>query len=407
MQVGRALAKAHGVGLVHRDLKPANIFLTRDEDREIAKVLDFGVAKVNDSAIDGSTKTGAVLGTPYYMSPEQARGSKAIDHRSDLWALAVVVYQCMTGRLPFMGEALGDLFVKIIVEPLPVPSHAAHVPPAFDAWWARAAARNPAERFQNAKEFTDALGLALGVTVGMGVEVGAAMASPGGGMPAGAGGTVAMPTPSHPITPYPGGATPQPGAVPPQSGAWAARSAPGTAPGAWQAGASAPGWQAGGSAPGWQAGASSPGVPGGGQPPMGAAPTPMQQSLNMPAAAPPSRAGWIVAGVIGLAALGGGAFFALRGGLASTTSRAASAVPPPAVTASAAPVAKPAPSASVAPSSPPAEPPAPSPPAPSAKASAAAAEAPTSSASAPAHAAPAHAAPARRPASPPPDSLGF
>ena len=145
-QVGRALSKAHAAGLVHRDLKPANIFLVRDDEREIAKVLDFGVAKVKETGLDDATQTGAVLGTPFYMSPEQARGSKSIDHRSDLWALAVVVYQCLIGKLPFRGDALGDLLVKIIIDPLPVPSAAGPVPPGFDAWWARAAAREPADQ---------------------------------------------------------------------------------------------------------------------------------------------------------------------------------------------------------------------------------------------------------------------
>jgi serine/threonine-protein kinase len=164
-QVGHALTKAHAAGLVHRDLKPSNIFLVRDEDRDIAKVLDFGVAKFTDGGLDGSTASGAILGTPFYMSPEQARGSKSTDHRSDLWALAVVIYRCVTGHLPFRGDAMGDLFVKIIVEPLPVPSAVAEVPPGFDAWWARAASRDPAQRFQSARELTDALGPALGVSV--------------------------------------------------------------------------------------------------------------------------------------------------------------------------------------------------------------------------------------------------
>src|SRR5262249_32601607 len=122
-QVCRALTKAHGMHIVHRDLKPDNIFLVRDDDREIAKVLDFGIAKAAGGAIDGSaTKTGAMLGTPYYMSPEQAQGTKAVDHRSDLWSLAVIVFQALTGRLPFESEALGDLLVKIIVTPVPMPS---------------------------------------------------------------------------------------------------------------------------------------------------------------------------------------------------------------------------------------------------------------------------------------------
>ncbi len=147
VQIGRALSKAHAAGLVHRDLKPSNVFLVRDDEREIAKVLDFGVAKVKQTGLDGSTRTGAMLGTPFYMSPEQARGAKDTDHRADLWALAVVVFQCLTGRLPFMADGLGDLLVKIISEELPVPSAMAAVPPGFDAWWARATARDIEQRF--------------------------------------------------------------------------------------------------------------------------------------------------------------------------------------------------------------------------------------------------------------------
>jgi serine/threonine protein kinase len=166
-QVCRALAKAHALGLVHRDIKPANIFLARDDDREIAKVLDFGIAKSNMAALgDSGTKTGSLLGTPFYMSPEQAQGTRAVDHRSDLWALGVVVFQGLTGRLPFQAEAFGDLLMKIMMEAPPVPSQLAPLPPSFDAWWARAASRDPAGRFQNAKEFAETLALSLGVTLG-------------------------------------------------------------------------------------------------------------------------------------------------------------------------------------------------------------------------------------------------
>ena len=203
-QVGRALTKAHAAGLVHRDLKPANIFLVRDDEREIAKVLDFGVAKVKETSLDDQAQTGAVLGTPFYMSPEQARGSKSIDHRSDLWALAVVVFQCLVGKLPFRADALGEILVKIIVEPLPVPSQVGDVPPGFDAWWLRAAARDPAERYQTSKELTQALGLALGLTLpdsvdGMSTSPGtAAEPRPDRGAPPSSdqAGTVALPTPA-------------------------------------------------------------------------------------------------------------------------------------------------------------------------------------------------------------------
>jgi serine/threonine-protein kinase len=161
----RALAKAHANGIIHRDLKPDNIFIVKDDDREITKVLDFGIAKTLTNELAGSgTKTGAMLGTPYYMSPEQAQGTKAVDLRSDLWSLAVIAFQALTGNLPFESEALGDLLVKIIISPIPIPSQMAAVPAGFDKWWAKAAARDPAERFQSAKEFSDSLALVCGVS---------------------------------------------------------------------------------------------------------------------------------------------------------------------------------------------------------------------------------------------------
>jgi serine/threonine-protein kinase len=165
-QVARALAKAHAAGLVHRDLKPANIYLARDDDREIAKVLDFGVAKSNTPGISNSnTKTGSLLGTPYYMSPEQVRGTRVLDHRSDLWSLGVVVFECLTGKLPFQSEAFGDLLMKIMAGPTVSPSQLAPLPPAIDGWWARAMAHEPEGRFQTAREFSEALTLALGMSV--------------------------------------------------------------------------------------------------------------------------------------------------------------------------------------------------------------------------------------------------
>ena len=163
-QVCRALGRAHQAGVVHRDLKPDNIFVVKDDDRDIVKILDFGVAKSASQTLDGSnTKTGAMLGTPYYMSPEQAQGIKSVDSRSDLWSLAVIVFQCLTGRLPFESEALGDLLVKIIVSPIPTPStYSPLVPLGFDQWWAKAADRNPDNRYPNAKAFAESLSMSLG-----------------------------------------------------------------------------------------------------------------------------------------------------------------------------------------------------------------------------------------------------
>jgi hypothetical protein len=162
-EVCRALSRAHQAGVVHRDLKPDNIFIVKDDDRDIVKILDFGVAK-SAAALDGSnTKTGAMLGTPYYMSPEQAQGIKSVDSRSDLWSLAVIVFQCLTGRLPFESEALGDLLVKIIVNKVPTPSeYNPSVPVGFDGWWARASERPVENRFPTAKAFAESLSIALG-----------------------------------------------------------------------------------------------------------------------------------------------------------------------------------------------------------------------------------------------------
>ncbi|HWP08870.1 MAG TPA: serine/threonine-protein kinase [Polyangiaceae bacterium] len=168
--VARALARAHAFGIVHRDLKPENVFLVQGDDGEVAKVVDFGIAKHDAYSLrDKTTKTGSFLGTPFYVSPEQARG-KPTDHRSDLWSLAVIVFQCMTGRPPFESEALGELMGLILYEDLPKPSLVRPgVSEAFDAWWERAAKRDRDERFQSAREFADALGEALGQTVNIAV----------------------------------------------------------------------------------------------------------------------------------------------------------------------------------------------------------------------------------------------
>jgi eukaryotic-like serine/threonine-protein kinase len=166
--IGRAVGRAHDAGIVHRDLKPENVFLIRNEDEEIAKVLDFGVAKVSVGALgqagqEGTrTRTGSILGTPYYMSPEQAQGNKTVDHRSDLWSLGVIAFECLTGKRPFYSDGLGDLVLQICIRDIPVPSDIASVPIGFDAWFARAVARDPETRFQSARELTDALREVLG-----------------------------------------------------------------------------------------------------------------------------------------------------------------------------------------------------------------------------------------------------
>jgi serine/threonine-protein kinase len=156
----RAMTEAHGLGLIHRDLKPANVFLAAAEDQHVAKVLDFGVAKVPDalslSHMD-PTKTGAVLGTPYYMSPEQAQGLKDIDHRSDLWAIGVMTFECLTGNRPFTAKALGPLIMKVLTAPIPQPSTLVQVSPALDAWMKRALERDREARFSSAAAMAESL----------------------------------------------------------------------------------------------------------------------------------------------------------------------------------------------------------------------------------------------------------
>jgi hypothetical protein len=154
-QVARALSRAHEKGIVHRDLKPDNIFIVREGDDEVVKVLDFGIAKKLDAlSLTGSTKTrtGALLGTPYYMSPEQALGRKDVDHRTDIWSFGVIAYECLTGIRPFDSESVGALLMSICHEPIPRPSQVAAVSTEFDTWFAKAAARDPADRFQRATD---------------------------------------------------------------------------------------------------------------------------------------------------------------------------------------------------------------------------------------------------------------
>jgi eukaryotic-like serine/threonine-protein kinase len=137
-QVARALSRVHEAELVHRDLKPENVFLVTNDDDVVAKILDFGIAKANVGALgSGMTRTGDVMGTPYYMSPEQLRGSKDVDAASDLWAFGVMACECFTGRRPFESDTYGGLTLKICVEPIPPPSSFAPVPQGFDTWFFR------------------------------------------------------------------------------------------------------------------------------------------------------------------------------------------------------------------------------------------------------------------------------
>jgi serine/threonine protein kinase len=170
-QVAKGLMKAHAAGIVHRDLKPENIHICKTEDgEEIAKILDFGLAKFyapvkTDEKTARLTREGAVFGTPAYMSPEQVKGQGSVDHRSDLWALGCMAYECLTGRPVWNTEqGVAMTFAAIAASQLPTPSRMRpDLPQGFDAWFFKALQRDPNNRFQTAKELADSLALALGV----------------------------------------------------------------------------------------------------------------------------------------------------------------------------------------------------------------------------------------------------
>ncbi|HVZ73156.1 MAG TPA: serine/threonine-protein kinase [Polyangia bacterium] len=159
-QIADALAAAHASGVIHRDLKPDNIHLvTRGEDTAFVKVLDFGLAKlVHDDGSPTKTRAGMIMGTPYYMSPEQCQGAPGLDARADVYSLGVVLFEMLTGKLPFGGGGYAEVFMKQISMRAPVASSlVSSVPRELDALLHKALDKNPDARFQTMKEFRDAL----------------------------------------------------------------------------------------------------------------------------------------------------------------------------------------------------------------------------------------------------------
>jgi eukaryotic-like serine/threonine-protein kinase len=164
-QAASALEVAHEAGVVHRDLKPDNIFLATDREAKkfgyTVKLVDFGIAKiVHDEAAAGAaaTQAGTVLGTPHYMSPEALTASAPVSAASDVWSLAACAFAAVCARTPFTGDAIGEVVLKVVAAPLPIPSKInPKLPKAFDEWFAKGCARNAAERFSSVGELANAL----------------------------------------------------------------------------------------------------------------------------------------------------------------------------------------------------------------------------------------------------------
>jgi serine/threonine protein kinase len=161
-QTASALGAAHKKGIVHRDLKPDNLFVVpdpHDPERERIKVLDFGIAKLQQSANDSvKTRTGTLMGTPIYMSPEQCRGTKTVDHRSDIYSLGIIFFEMLCGQPPFVSEGFGELVNMHLNVAAPAPStQNANVSPTLDAIVLKMLAKNPDERFADMGELMTAL----------------------------------------------------------------------------------------------------------------------------------------------------------------------------------------------------------------------------------------------------------
>ena len=147
VQVASGLSKAHEKGIVHRDIKPGNVIITTDG---IAKIVDFGLAKLAGQTM--ITKAGKTLGTVAYMSPEQARGEK-VDHRTDIWSLGVVLYEMLTGRLPFRGEHEAAMLYSVVhEEPQPISSFRSDLPPDIESNITKMLQKDPGKRFQHIRE---------------------------------------------------------------------------------------------------------------------------------------------------------------------------------------------------------------------------------------------------------------
>jgi serine/threonine-protein kinase len=160
-QVCSALSAAHAKGIVHRDVKPENIYLVRRGDLDFVKVVDFGVSKavhVREEGVDWQrlTRTGTVLGTPLYMSPEQARGGEDVDHRADIWSAGLMLYECLTGEVPFRASNYLGVISQVLTQETTPPSQLRpelSIPVAVDRVVMRALAKDRDKRYQHMADF--------------------------------------------------------------------------------------------------------------------------------------------------------------------------------------------------------------------------------------------------------------
>jgi serine/threonine-protein kinase len=210
LQACRGLAAAHDQGIVHRDLKPENLFVLRHGDgTDLIKVLDFGIAKLQRPDAASSTRTGAAMGTPYYMPREQARGQKDLDARADVYALGVIMYELLSGQKPYVGDGYNEILFRILTTTPPSLARLRpELPAALVSLVERAMAPEPAERIASVRELSTALTELL-------PRVGTLPAAP-----APAGTSAVAPAASTPSLTAPGAATTLP--VPTKRSSWGA-----------------------------------------------------------------------------------------------------------------------------------------------------------------------------------------
>jgi serine/threonine protein kinase len=165
-QLAVGLSAAHDRAIVHRDLKPDNVFLCAGEGGDDVKILDFGSVRDNSAGARKITAIGTTIGSPYYMSPEQAQGLASLDHRADVWSIAAITYEALTGKIPYQGKSGPQILLNIMTTRHKLPSEAgeAHgVPRTLDEVMDEALAKDPAERIPTVAALADRIGHAYGL----------------------------------------------------------------------------------------------------------------------------------------------------------------------------------------------------------------------------------------------------